>query len=98
MSASNSIEISSFGFIHATEAEVETGLLGWLTLAINDALQIDGVTLRRTRAGEFRLSYPEPRDRHGVKHTVVRPLHDEARRDIETQVFKLLGLSEESAR
>ncbi len=96
MSVSQAFTVTFIGIVRASEAEASKGLIGWLTVAINNALLIDGITLRRTKRGALTLSYPERRDRLGERHSVVRPLNDEARRSIETQVFKQLGLSKEA--
>ena len=72
---------------------LQTGLLGWLTFSIGP-LQVDGVTLRRTADGRTTLSFPARRDRAGRQHFYVRPLNDDARRVIEHQVLRALGLEE----
>ncbi len=75
----------------------KTGLLGWVTFVIGHALQFDGVAVRRTRNGRLTLSFPVRHDSTGRQHSIVRPTDAAARREIESQVFAALGLSEESA-
>lgn len=66
------------------------GLLGWVSCSYGH-LRLDGIALRRTRDGHLTLSYPERRDAAGRRHPVLRPLDDQARREIEEQVFAALG-------
>ena len=90
-----SLRITNVGLVCASPAEVRTGLLGYVTCVVDDALMLDGITLRRTQAGRLTLSYPARRDRTGNQHHVVRPINDEARRDLEDQVFRALGIAQE---
>jgi hypothetical protein len=64
-----------------------------ISFVLNGTLKIDGVTLRRTRDGRLTLSYPARRDRDGVEHFAIKPLGDQARVEIERQVFEALGLA-----
>ena len=91
------LRITSVGFTSATPTDVHTGLLGYVTCVANDALLIDGITLRRTRDGRVTLSYPARRDANGNTHHTVRPINDEARRAVEAQVFRALGIAQEVA-
>ena len=70
------------------------GLLGFLACTVDEQLRLDGITLRRTREGKLTLSYPERRDKNGAAHPYIKPLHDDARADLERQVFEALGLDE----
>lgn len=85
------IRISRVTFTPASPADRDRGLLGYLEFVLNEALVIDGVTLRRTRNGRLALSFPSRRDRYGVEHFVITPLGDAARREIERQVFEAIG-------
>lgn len=87
-----SITVTSAGIVNASESDNRRGLVGYVTLSINDALLVDGVTLRRTQAGKYRLSFPERTDGQGRRHPIVRPLTAADREDIETQVFEKLGI------
>lgn len=88
------ITISSVAFTKAGDADVRTGLLGYVTCILNDALMLDGITLRRTADGRLALSYPSRRDGRGRQHPLVRPIGDAVRRDLERQVFAQLGIEE----
>ena len=92
------ISITNVIFLAARPDEVSTGLLGWVSLVVNDTLRLDGLALRRTLDGHLALSFPARRDASGRQHTCVRPLDDRARREIEAQVFAALGLQEGAAR
>jgi len=84
------LEISQVSFRRAHAADIEAGLLGHVRCVLNRGLLLDGVAVRRTRAGELRLSFPERRDRHGVVHPLVRPFGCGNREIIERQVFDAL--------
>ena len=66
--------------------DVRAGLLAYVQIAYGDVL-ID-VTARRTADGRLVLSYPERKDGKGRRHSVVRPIDDEARKAIEAAVFR----------
>ena len=68
------------------------GLLGWTSFVIGGAILVDGVAVRRTRDGALSLSFPEPTDARGKRHVPIRPLDQDARRMIEQQVLRQLGL------
>jgi hypothetical protein len=70
----------------------ETGLLGWISFRLNRRLHVDGVALRRTADGRPTLSFPARKDGAGRQRFYLRPLDDETREGIETQVFMALGL------
>ena len=71
----------------------ERGLIGFVSAVVNDALELDGLTLRRTLGdGRLTLSFPARRDRSGQQRAYFRPVGDAVRREIERQVFQALGL------
>lgn len=74
-------------------ADRQRGLLGFVACTINDSLRVDGLTLRQTVTGTLTLSYPARESRSWRKHFYVRPLDDRARREIELQIFQLLGFT-----
>ena len=86
------LQVTCAGLTHASESDNRRGLAGYITLAFNDALMVDGITLRRTQAGEYRLSFPERTDGKGRRHSIVRPLTAADRESIESQVFEQLGI------
>jgi DNA-binding cell septation regulator SpoVG len=69
-----------------TADDVRSGLLAFVQVQYG-AVIID-VTARRTADGRLVLSYPERRDRMGRRHSLVRPIDDAARREIESAVFR----------
>jgi DNA-binding cell septation regulator SpoVG len=81
-------------WIKASDADAQTGLLGWISVIYGD-LVIDNITLRRTATGRFALSFPQRRDKAGRQHAVVRPADDEARQVIEAQILWQLGERED---
>ena len=68
----------------------DPGLLGIVLLRLGGALLIEGVAVRRTRAGRLYLAFPSRVLRTGERRHVVRPVDAEARRLIEEQVFAQL--------
>jgi len=88
------LRVCNVVFSPASTSDRRAGLLGYLRFQVCGGLLIDGVTLRRTQAGELRLAYP----RRGGELYVVRPMDEETRRDLERQVFDVLGLDGGGAR
>jgi hypothetical protein len=77
-------------WVRATDAEVRTGLLGYLSVQLGPLL-LDGITLRQTADGRLTLSFPARTDRAGRKHSYVRPVDDAARKAIEREILGQLG-------
>ena len=74
-------------WVAGTDEDVRTGLLGYLAVTVG-SLVLDGLTLRRTAAGTFAISFPARTDRHGNRHPIVRPVNDDARRQIEAAILR----------
>lgn len=89
------LSISAVRFTAASARDEASGLIGFISLVVDDTLVLDGLTLRRTRSGRHALSYPERVDRRGDTHPLIRPRDDAARRQIEELVLKALGIWEE---
>lgn len=83
----NAVHVRSW--VRASESDVRTGLLGYLTVAYHDLI-LDSVVLRRTADGRFALSFPARTDRGGRRHPFVRPADDEARKAIEREILSQL--------
>ncbi len=92
------VKITEVHFVNASNADVERGLLGWTSCVINDALRIDGITVRRTLSGDITVSFPARTDGWGQKHSILRPLNDRVRRELEHQILRALGLEEGTPR
>ena len=91
-----SVRVSDVKFTAASEEQVRTGLLGFLCFVVNAALRVDGCTLRRTAAGKLTVSYPARRDARGRQHSVVCPIAEHFRRDVQHQILAQLGIEEGS--
>jgi len=66
--------VSLLSFVSAPAALQESGLLGWLGLSVGDLVILDGIALRRSRAGELILSFPVRTDGRGRRSATVRPM------------------------
>ncbi|HEX5011109.1 MAG TPA: hypothetical protein VFY71_11985 [Planctomycetota bacterium] len=86
------LRVGEVRFLPAAVEDAERGLLGYVACVINNSLKLDGLTLRRTLAGELRLSWPARTDRAGNRHPLVHPVTDEVRREVERQVYAALRL------
>jgi hypothetical protein len=77
-------------WVKASDDDQRTGLLGYLSVTYG-TLVLDGITLRRTNAGRYALSFPARTDRAGRRHSHIRPTDDQARKDIEAELLWQLG-------
>ena len=83
--------LSAVHLTPARPADVARGLIGFLRVELGNGLVLDGLTVRRTRRGEWRLSFPAKDDREGRRHFFVRPLSDMARLRFERTVFEAIA-------
>jgi len=86
------LRVTEVRYTPATSVETAAGLLGYIACVMNDALRLDGLTLRLTRARRLAVSYPAHRTRHGVDHPIVRPASEGVRLDLERQILDHLGV------
>ena len=77
-------------WVKASDAEIRTGLLGFMSIEYGDLI-LDSIVLRRTADGRFALSFPARTDRAGRRHPYLRPVDDEARREIEREILAQLS-------
>jgi DNA-binding cell septation regulator SpoVG len=84
------VTLTEFQLSPADAEHRKTGLMGWVSFTINDTLRLDGVTVRRTAGGRLTLAFPSKIDRNGRKRSLIRPISEDARLDIEDQVFSIL--------
>jgi DNA-binding cell septation regulator SpoVG len=68
-------------------AHTGDGLLGWASFVLDGDLVIDGVAVRRTLTGALVLSWPGRKDSRGRVHHHVRPVDDQARRELEDELL-----------
>lgn len=81
-------------WVRGSAEDVRSGLLGWISIEVADLL-VDGIALRKTTSGRLALSFPSRTARDGRRHPLVRPLDDQARREIEHEILGQLGQREE---
>ena len=84
------VEVRILSWVRAMAAEIRTGLMGYIVVEYGN-LVLDGITLRRTAEGRFVLSFPSRTDRAGRRHPYIRPIDEEARRQIEAKILGELG-------
>ena len=77
-------------WVAASEQDVRTGLLGYLSVTYG-TLVLDSIVLRRTANGRYTLSFPARTDREGRRHSYIRPVSDNARVAIEREILGQLG-------
>jgi len=87
------LRISEIRYSPASAVDISSGLLGFASFLLNDAVRVDGVAVRRRLDGALTLAWPARTDRDGKRHPYLRPIDDDARRDLERQVFTALGLT-----
>ena len=86
--------VSNVRFASASDLEIESGLLGWLSFELDGSLRVQGCTLRRTQGGKLTVSYPARRDAVGRRHFILRPVCDRVRQHLEREIFRALGFDE----
>ncbi len=91
------VDIKIRTWVRGTADDERAGLLGYLSIFYGSVI-IGGITVRRTEGGRLALSFPERRDSKGRRHSVVRPIDDEARLAIEAAVFGQATLRSEVER
>ena len=89
-------EVRVRSWVRATETEIRTGMLGYLS-AEYGSLVLDGLVLRKSAEGRYCISFPARTDRTGKRHSYIRPIDDAARKAIETELLWQLGESAEFA-
>ncbi len=77
------IHISEVEFTPSDGDDERAGLLGYLQVTVNGSLRLDGLTLRRARAGQLEISFPRRRGS-------FRPLDDSTHRAMEGQILAAL--------
>lgn len=88
---SETAQVRLLSYCPGKQRDLESGLIGWISIRL-PPLVVDGIALRRGHDGHFFLSFPERRDSAGRRHSVVFPPNREARKAIESAVFRDLGL------
>ena len=83
-------EIVVRSWVGASDEEIRTGLLGFISVFVGDLI-VDGLALRKTASGRLALSFPARTSRSGHRHPYVRPIDDDARRAIERAILGQLG-------
>ena len=84
------LDFSELRFDAAPRQLADQGLLGWLSVVVNDCLKLTGIALRRTLDDRLTLSFPAKTTADGKRLPYFHPISDEARRAIEDEVFAAL--------
>lgn len=85
------LRVSQVRFTSAGRGDRDRGLLGFVAFTLGGTLEVDGVTLRRSRQGTKYLSFPARVDGRGERHPYLRPVDDLTRVSIEQAVLEALG-------
>ena len=91
------LEISTVRFTAASPEDVVHGLLGWVNCCLGGTVRLEGIVVRKTRDGRVVLSYPGRNDERGRRRFYVRPVDDRARRMIEQEVIRQIGIGKDSS-
>jgi len=83
------LQVTALRITPPAPGDKDRGLVAYLRFCIG-GIEVDGVTLRRTRHGDLELAFPARRDSQGRLHAYLR-LDDAALRSVEEQIFKVLG-------
>jgi hypothetical protein len=81
------IALTDLRFTPASRELRRTGMLGWAKCRLDGRWQLDGVAVRRTADGEYKLSFPSRTDGNGTEHAYFRPLDNGTRDEIEARVI-----------
>jgi hypothetical protein len=87
----NHLEVSDVRFHPCARDLRSTGLRGWATVTLNDALILDSLQVRRTLDGRNVISFPTRTDANGVEHTYYRAASIASRSALESQVLRALA-------
>ncbi len=82
--------ISDIRFTPASAALRATGLRGWAMCRIDGRWELDGLTVRRSPGGGHELRFPSKTDGKGIDRPYVRPITQEVREAVESQVLQVL--------
>jgi len=93
---SSAPRISHVVFTAAGPSDRTRGLVGFVRFLLDEHLVVDGVTVRRTLANEYRLSWPKRSDSGGRQHFVLRPAGDPERLELERQILGAISLGSAS--
>ena len=84
---SEALRISNLRFHRAPLNLQASGLHGWVTITLDDQLDISGIAARTTTDGRDSLTFPTRTDPLKQKRTVVRPIDHTVREMLEHRVF-----------
>lgn len=92
------LRVSEVSLVLGSDSDRAAGLLGFVSLVLNDSLRLDGLTLRRTNEGETQISFPSRRNRMGREFPYIRPLSEQVRVGLQLQVLRALREAGEEIR
>lgn len=86
--------VSDVQLTQSSPAEVREGLIGYVQCTLARAIVLT-LTLRLTADRRPALSFPKRKDTRGKRHSIARPLDQNVRTQIESEVFEMLGIDPE---
>ena len=85
-------QVSAVRFASADTRAAARGVVGYVTVTLDGALELDGLVLLRDPSGSLSIAVPSRADRKGQRHPYVRLRDPEARQRIEAQVLHALAV------
>lgn len=84
---SGALRVTNVRFTAAAERDAELGLIGYVACVLSPGIRLDGLTVRKTQAGRFMLSFPDRRDGSGRRHPLIWPVDENLRHEFEAQIL-----------
>ncbi len=93
----SSVKVHIRSFSHGSMQEQDSGLLGWMVVEVDGWLILDGITLRLTRNGILRVSFPARTDKQGKRRAYIASKDDAVRIEFERRILGALAFEGDSS-
>ena len=90
----STLHVHSISITTSSSRERRGGLLAYARVALGP-YKIDGITVRKTRAGRLAVTYPKRTARDGTAHPVFLPTDPEVRGALEGEIIAAYRRHEE---
>lgn len=88
------MRVSAIRLTPASQRDRRRGLLAYARIALGP-YKIEGITVRKTRAGRLAISYPKRTARDGTAHAYFLPTDPEVRAALEGEILAAYRQREE---